>query len=44
MAYFTSLLGTRKKPAVNMDAGIASLKVALACYKSSDTGKRVPIR
>lgn len=43
MAYFTKLLGTRKKSAVGIDDGIASLKVALAAYKSSDTGKRVKV-
>ena len=44
MKYFTSMLGQRRKLTPGMDAGLSSLKVTLACYKSSDTGRRVAIR
>jgi predicted dehydrogenase len=44
MEHFTSMLGCRKKFEADIDAGVASLKVALAAYKSSETGVRVKIK
>jgi predicted dehydrogenase len=43
MAYFTSQLGKRGKFCVGIEEGVAALKVALAAYKSSQTGRRVVI-
>lgn len=43
MAYFTQNLGSGKAFSPGLDAGIASLKVTLACYRSSRTGRRVAI-
>ena len=43
MEYFTANLGSKKPFVPGLDAGIASLKVGLACYRSSKTGRRVEI-
>jgi predicted dehydrogenase len=44
MEHFTSMLECNKKFEADIDAGVASLKIALAAYKSSETGKRVAVK
>ena len=44
MRHFISRLGRKGKFATNIEDGIAAQKIAVAAYKSHETGKRVSIR
>ena len=43
MIHFTSKLGGRAPYSPGLDAGIASLQIALAAYRSQKTGKRISL-
>lgn len=44
MEYFTSHLNSRKPFDITVDDGISALNIALACYKSSLTGKTIKLK
>ncbi len=43
MAAFTKMIAEGAKPSPGIGEGLEALKITLACYESSDTGKRIAI-